>query len=158
MSKVPVLPTPEQWKYIQGGEPQIIANEDATIFKVCHVYNDSGIIIDFEPDLAEKYQHYGMLVTTPVLQMNRSLREDSGLILGPERIAVSVPATLNIATHGIPCNVRSGGRGYEVAEDPEHWATFLEKRADENWDQWTLQHDQNGLSLKNNGLLSVLLN
>jgi hypothetical protein len=37
---VPRYPNNTEWQKIQGGEPLIVANEEATLFQIVHVYGE----------------------------------------------------------------------------------------------------------------------
>ena len=151
------LPTPEQWKLIQGGKPILIADEPANIFKVCHVYNEGDDITQFNPDLAAKYPHHGAIVTSTVRDLNRSLRDSTGIFLGAQRTQVNAPPALRYDLHGLPCTNRSGGRGYPAARSRAEWTQYLQERAHEQWDLWDIDDSGSTLRLVNRGLISTLL-
>jgi hypothetical protein len=157
------LPTASQWRSIQGGEPVILGNEASTIFDVVHVYgnfDDDSVLPNFNEDLSKKISQYGSVITTPVVQIARSVTAPAHLLVGSKVEPVKAPSVLLINAHGNPCSQRSGSgqeSSYQKIQNPDEWKDYLAERADNGWDMWTVVEHGSSLKLTLNGLLKNLV-
>lgn len=131
-------PTPEQWISIQGGEPLIIANEDATLFEIVHVYRKDGApSFLFDSDTAIAHPHYGSIIETPARQLNYSIKNPTELLTGKHLTPLAAPATLMYRYHGKPCSER-GQSPYKQLEGTIDTNRWIGERAAEGWEVWSI--------------------
>jgi hypothetical protein len=143
-----LYPSPAEWRGIQSGEPILFANEEATIFHVAHLYPVASELVPiFSVDLAQKIGHYGCLVDTPAVQMNRSVNDPMELIVGNALKPIKLPSVMYIERHGRPCAQRSGRStdiGYRHIGTSAEWTNWLTDKAENNWDIWKVAQEESG--------------
>jgi hypothetical protein len=157
------LPTASQWRSIQGGEPVILGNEASTVFDVVHVYETGdykSTLPVFDTELSKKISQYGSVITTPVVQIARSVKAPAFLVVGPKVEPVKAPSVLLINAHGNPCSQRSGlgnESHYQKIQNPDEWRKYLEDRTESGWDLWSVVEQGSSLKLSLKGLLKNIV-
>ncbi len=149
MIKSESIPTPEDWKAIQGGKPRIFESASKKSFRVIHVYGSK-----FEPEKTEEYPQYGYEIPTIGENMKDSLENPikieflNSKLEVPAVRRITVPAALLIQYHGNPCMQRTADNegvkaGYDKLSTAEEFDFHLQKLEHDGYTEQRLGIDPN---------------